>query len=447
MKGNKYLYLIVFIAVNGGLLFGLNMAGISGAVSSIQGFFSLSDSSLGVVVSSLTLGCLFGALTAGKLADVYGRKKVLILSSLLFTASAVLSYLSGNYSILIMARVLGGLAVGIVSVVGPMYISEISPANKRGVLVSFNQFAITIGILLAYVINYMFSGFEDSWRLMLGFPAVFGILFSVLLITVFPESPRWLLSVNRKDEALTILERVGVVKGSDEYAEIMKSESVHGQDAKVSIFEIFKGRVGYVVLLGTILAALQQVTGINAVVSYAPVIFAQANLGQDQALFQSILVGMINFLSTIFALWLIEKAGRKALLLWGTAGMSVSLAVIVLSFIFGWNETFPYTLLTALMLYIAFFAASLAPVMWVVTAEIFPNRVRAVALSFSTGVSWIGTTLVVQLFPLMLNSLGGQWVFGIFGVFSLLGFFFIKHFIPETKGKSLEQIEKELKLA
>lgn len=446
MKGNKYLYLIVFIAVNGGLLFGLNMAGISGAVSSIRDFFSLTDTSLGVVVSSLTLGCLLGALTAGKLADAFGRKKILILSSILFTLSAVLSYLSQNFSILIFARILGGLAVGIVSVVGPMYISEISPAHKRGILVSFNQFAITIGILLAYVINYFFNDLQDGWRLMLGFPAIFGLLFFILLLLVFPESPRWLLSVNRKDEAMKILDNVGVIEGSQEYNDIMRSQASHGNEKSVSILDIFKGRVGVVVLLGTTLAALQQITGINAVVSYAPVIFSQAHLGQDQALFQSILVGLINFLSTIFALWLIEKAGRKALLLWGTAGMTISLAVIVMSFIFGWNETFPYALLIALMLYIAFFAASLAPVMWVVTAEIFPNRVRAVALSFSTGISWIATTLVVQLFPLMLNKLGGQWVFGIFGVFSLLGFFFIKKFIPETKGKSLEQIEQELKL-
>ena len=212
---------------------------------------------------------------------------------------------------------------------------------------------------------------------------------------------------------------------------------------EASFSEIFKGKVGRVVLLGTLLAAFQQITGINAVVNYAPVIFEQTGVGGDTALLQSVLVGLINFLCTIVALWLVDRKGRKVLLLWGAVGMIVSLAYLTASFAFSWGGI---GVLIALLVYISFFAASFAPVMWVVTSEMFPNRVRGYALSFSTGISWICTFLTVQFSPWILNNWGGATLFGFFGVFSILAFFFVWRYIPETKGKTLEQIEKELGL-
>ncbi|MDD3077664.1 MAG: sugar porter family MFS transporter [Paludibacter sp.] len=446
MQNKKFLYWITFVAINGGLLFGLNMAGISGAVDMIKSEFSLTDSGLGTVAALLTIGCLIGALFTGNFTEKFGRKKVMIFTSLLYIISALGCALAESSAMLTVFRILSGLAVGATSVVGPMYISEISPARNRGMLVSMNQFAITIGIVLAYAIDYLFMDLGDnSWRYMMVVPAVFGVLYFIFLLIRFPESPRWLLAKGMKDEASAVLKKIG---GNElvevELPEMEKTLKTETKAEKVSFGELFRGKTGKIVLIGTLIAALQQITGINAIIMFAPEMFKAAGSAQSDSMMQSLIVGLVNFLMTIVALWLVDKKGRKTLLLWGAVGMIVSLAY--LTFEFSKPEQFGVGVLIALLVYISFFAASFAPVMWVIISEIYPNRIKGLAMSFSTAVSWLCTFLTVYFAPVIQGSLGLNYLFGIFGIFSIIAYVFVKIWIPETKGKTLEQIEKELKL-
>jgi sugar porter (SP) family MFS transporter len=446
MSNNKYLYWTTFVAINGGLLFGLNMAGISGAVDMIKGQFSLTDSGLGTVAALLTFGCLIGALFTGSFTEKYGRKKVMVTTAVLYIISALGCALSESSTMLIIFRVLSGLAVGGTSVVAPMYISEIAPAKNRGRLVSFNQFAITIGIVLAYIFDYFLIGLgENAWRYMLVVPAVFGVLYLIFLLAKFPESPRWLLAHGRKEEAIKVLSSIGgTTLVNEELPEMEKMLLVEDSKEKMSVSELFKGKTGKIVLIGTLIAALQQITGINAVIMFAPDIFQAAGSAKGDSMMQAMIVGMVNFLMTIVALWLVDKKGRKTLLLWGAVGMIISLAY--LSYEFTKPVQNGFGVMAALLVYISFFAASFAPVMWVIISEIYPNRIKGVAMSFSTAVSWLCTFLTVYFAPIIHGAFGLQYLFGIFGVFSIIAFVFVKFWIPETKGKSLEQIEKELGL-
>lgn len=446
MSNNKYLYWITFVAINGGLLFGLNMAGISGAVDMIKGEFSLTDSGLGTVAALLTFGCLIGALFTGTFTEKFGRKKVMIITAVLYIISAFGCALAESATMLVVFRVLSGLAVGATSVVAPMYISEIAPAHSRGRLVSLNQFAITIGIVLAYIFDYLLIGFGyNAWRYMLAVPGFFGVLFLLFLIVKFPESPRWLLAHARRDEAVKVLNSIGGNALVTEELPAMESTLIAEQKKdKMSVGELFKGKTGKIVLIGTIIAALQQITGINAVIMFAPDIFQAAGSAKGNSVMQAMIVGLVNFLMTIVALWLVDKRGRKTLLLWGAVGMIISLAY--LAFDFSKPVQNGAGVLIALLVYISFFAASFAPVMWVIISEIYPNRIKGVAMSFSTAVSWLCTFLTVYFAPVIHGALGLQYLFGIFCLFSIVAFVFVKFWIPETKGKSLEQIELELGL-
>jgi sugar porter (SP) family MFS transporter len=442
----RFLFWIVFVAINGGFLFGLNMAGISGAVDMIKGEFSLSDSGLGTVAALLTIGCLIGALFTGNFTEKYGRKNVMITTAILFIISALGCAFAGSSSILIIFRLLSGLAVGATSVVGPMYISEISPAHNRGKLVSMNQFAITFGILLAYIIDYSLLGLgENSWRYMLTVPAIFGTAYLIFLLTSLPESPRWLLSKNRKDEAINVIKKIGGQQLiNDELPEMEKILLIEKDKEKIRFGEIFKGKTGKIVLIGTLIAAFQQITGINAVIMFAPDIFQSAGSAKVDSMMLSVIVGLVNFFMTIVALWLVDKKGRKTLLLWGAVGMIISLAY--LCFEFARPKQNGIGVLIALLAYVSSFAASFAPVMWVIISEIYPNRIKGVAMSFSTAVSWLCVFLAVYFAPVIQGTLGLSYLFGIFGVFSVLAFVFVKIWIPETKGKTLEEIEMQLGL-
>ena len=440
----RFLSWVTFIAVMGGLLFGLNMAGISGAVDGIKGDFSLTDSGLGTVAALLTIGCLIGALFTGNFTEKYGRKNVMIVTAVLYIISALGCAFAGSSLMLIAFRILSGLAVGATSVVAPMYISEISPAKKRGRLVSFNQFAITIGIVVAYIFDYfLVSAGANSWRFMLAVPAIFGVIYLVFLLLDFPESPRWLLAHGRKEEAKKILNKLGGQKLVDEeMPEMEQALAAEQKKEKMSVSELFKGKTGKIVLIGTLIAAFQQITGINAVIMFAPDIFQAAGSAKVDSLMLSMIVGTVNFLMTIFALWLVDKKGRKTLLLWGAVGMFASLAYLTVEFAKAQqNGT---GVLIALLVYISFFAASFAPVMWVIISEIYPNRIKGVAMSFSTAVSWLCTFLTVYFAPVIHGALGLQYLFGIFGFFTVLAFVFVKFWIPETKGKSLETIQAEM---
>lgn len=446
MANNKYLYWITFIAINGGLLFGLNMAGIAGANDMIRAKFSLSGSGLGTVASLLTIGCLVSALFTGNFTEKYGRKKVMIATAVLYVVSALGCAFAGSVVMLTVFRILSGLAVGGTSVVGPMYISEISPAKNRGRLVSFNQFAITLGIVLAYIFDYflMDTG-TDAWRYMLVVPAIFGFVYLILLLTSFPESPRWLLANNQKEESKSVLLKIGgEALLAEEMPEMEKILSQEKTKEKVSFGELFRGKTGKIVLIGTLIAALQQITGINAVIMFSPDIFHAAGSASGASMVQAMIVGIVNFLMTIVALWLVDKEGRKTLLLWGAVGMIISLGYLSLEFSKATQNG--AGVLIAMLVYISFFAASFAPVMWVIISEIYPNRIKGIAMSFSTAVSWLCTFLTVYFAPVIQASLGLNYLFGIFGVFSIIAFVFVKVWIPETKGKSLEQIERELKL-
>jgi len=442
----RFLFWIMFVAVNGGFLFGLNMAGISGAVEMIKGEFTLSDSGLGTVAALLTIGCLIGALFTGNFTEKYGRKNVMVTTAVLYIISAIGCALAGSSAILIIFRLLSGLAVGATSVVGPMYISEISPAHNRGKLVSMNQFAITFGILVAYITDYLLIGLgENSWRYMLAVPAIFGTAYLIFLLTSLPESPRWLLSKNRREEAVSVMNRIGGQQLiDDELPEMEKILLIEKGKEKIRLGEIFKGKTGKIVLIGTLVAAFQQITGINAVIMFAPEIFQSAGSAKVDSMMLSVIVGLVNFFMTIIALWLVDKKGRKTLLLWGAAGMIISLAY--LCFEFAKPVQNGIGVLIALLVYISFFAASFAPVMWVIISEIYPNRIKGVAMSFSTAVSWLCVFLAVYFAPVIQGTLGLSYLFGIFGVFSILAFAFVKIWIPETKGKTLEEIEKQLGL-
>jgi sugar porter (SP) family MFS transporter len=442
MKKNTYVIMVTFIAALGGFLFGFDTAVISGANPFIQKYFQLTDISLGWAVSSVIVGCIVGAFSAGFVSDLLGRKKVLIVTAVLFTISAIGTALATDFDLFIIFRILGGVGVGAASALSPTYIAEISPADRRGRLVSINQLTIVLGILIVYFTNLLFaSSFGDeSWRWMLGSEAIPAVLFFILLFFI-PESPRWLYKNNQPEKARAVLRKLeGDSHVQEELREI--EETLRGDNEKVAFGDLFKGKMAKITAIGIVLAMLQQLVGINAIIYYAPNIFASAGAGLESALAQTVAIGAVNLTFTFVAINLVDRLGRRPLLLAGSVGMTVSLTFLVFSFL---SET-PggYGVLFSILGYIASFAATHAAVMWVVVSEIFPNKYRGSAMSVSLFLHWSSTYLVTQTFPWMLANKGGAFSFGIFAVISALSFVFVWYFVPETKGKSLEQIEKEL---
>lgn len=441
MKNSSFVLLSTFAAALGGLLFGFDSSVISGALKSIQPFFGLDAVGVGFSVSSAVIGCAIGAGTAGYMSDLIGRKKMLIVTSILFAVSSIGTSIPDSFAVFVFFRILCGISIGAVSVLSPTYIAEIAPANIRGRLVSLNQLMIVIGILVAYFSNYLIkqqaSG-ENDWRIMLGIGALPAVLFFSALLFA-PESPRWLMKKGKTAEAENILTKIG---GSVN-AKNAVAEMSHGLDEeKVPIGELFKGKMAVVFTLGLVLACLQQLVGINAVIYYAPTIFAKT--GGDE-FFQTVMVGVVNLTFTFVAIWLIDKVGRKLLMIYGSAGMGISLLLLVFAFIT--DQLAGNMVLFSILGYIASFAASLAPITWVVVTEIFPNKIRGTAMSVAIAAHWSCTFLVTQTFPYILEKIGGQYAFGIFAAISFFTLFFVWKYIPETKGKSLEQIQKELGVA
>lgn len=415
MKKSK-VFFYAFTAAFGALVVGLNMGGISGAIDLIEAEFSLSALAKGFVTGALMVGCLFGALLGGRLSDRYGRKPMLMISAVLLAVSAAGSaFFSASAAPLVIFRLIGGLGVGVLSAVIPTYITEISPAELRGTFVSFYQLFVVVGILVAYCANYFLAGTALNWHLMLGLPLVFAII-DILLLFALPESPLWL-------------------------AERGKTET---KEEKVAFNELFKGRMGYVVFLGSMLAFFQQITGINVVVNYAPSILAKLGIAGSDPLLQTVYIGVANLIFTVIALWLVGKFGRKTLLVCGCFGCTASLAY--LTYAYSVADPSSVGVLAAILAYIGFFALSLSPLMFVVTSEMYPSRIRGTAMAFSTGISWACAFLVVQFYPWMESTLGTNVAFGIFAALCLAAGLFIWFLIPETKGKSLEDIETELKL-
>ncbi len=438
MKG--YVILISVVAALGGLLFGFDTAVISGTINFIQPYFGLSEAGLGWTVSSLLFGCIAGVILAGKAGDHYGRKKVLMFAAMLFFISAVGSASAHVLIYFVAARILGGLAVGVASILSPMYIAEIAPAKYRGSLVSMNQLAIVIGILVAFFTNYLLvdTGI-NNWRWMLLVMAAPAILlfFSLFLV---PESPRWLVARQRNVEALAVL-----IKTSGE--ELAKSELQEIEETlknhKESVFrDLTEPKIRKLVFIGIILAVFQQITGINTIMYYAPKIFASLGDSNQSALLQTLAIGCTNVVFTFIAIAFIDRFGRKLLLLIGSGGMMIFL--LGLSSLYFMKQTSGIMVLVFILGYIACFCASLGPVVWVVISELFPNRLRSKGMSVAIVALWIACTIVSVAFPIMLEKLSGGITFLIFAVICLANLLYVWQYVPETKGKTLEELEHEL---
>ena len=442
MKVNfKYLLTISLVTALGGLLFGFDISVISGTIPFIQKVFHLNETLKGWVVSSALIGCIIGASYSGRLGDYFGRKKVLLVIAVLFGISAVGSGLSNSIPTFVIYRILGGLAVGGASVLAPMYIAEVSPAHLRGRMVSLNQLTIVLGISMAYFSNYFLLAIgENAWRWMFIAEAVPSLLFFVALFIV-PESPRWLVARNDESKARFVLEKVA---GSDfarfELSEI--KDSLAGSTKRGGLKDAFKKKYTLILFLGIFLAVFQQWSGINVIFFYAPDIFAKANLGVDAALFQTTLVGLMNIVFTILAMRVIDKMGRKKLMLIGSAGMVV--CYVIIGYLFQINRTDDWLLLTFIIITPAFFAFGLGPTVWVVLSEIFPNKIRGAAMSIATFSLWVGCYTLTLTFPIFVEALSAAVTFWIYAVVCIIGFVVIYKTLPETKGVSLEKLEKML---
>jgi SP family arabinose:H+ symporter-like MFS transporter len=436
----SYVVLVSIVAALGGLLFGFDTAVISGTLSFIQPYFGLSEAGLGWTVSSLLFGCIAGVMLAGKAGDHFGRKKVLMLAAILFFLSAIGSATAHSLLIFVLARITGGVAVGVASILSPMYIAELAPARHRGFLVSLNQLAIVIGILVAFFSNWVLvdTG-SNNWRWMLLVMAAPAVLLFLSLFPV-PESPRWLVARDRKDDAYRILVKTaGEVNARSELAEIEDTLKNHQEAA---YRELLMPKIRPLLFMGILLAVFQQITGINTIMYYAPKIFANIGQSNDSALLQTIAIGGTNLIFTIAGMILIDRIGRKILVLLGSAGMMLMLAG--LSALFFLKLTSGVWVLTMILGYIAFFAASLGSAIWVMVAEIFPNRLRSKGMSVAIMALWLACAIVSISFPQMLEKLSGGITFLIFAVICLGNFLYVFRFVPETKGKSLEELEKKI---
>lgn len=417
-------------------MFGFDIAIISGAVPFIQPYFGWNELQLGWGVSSLLVGAIVGAFGSGILSDMFGRKKVLIFVALFFAFSCTFTALASSSFIFISARLFGGLAVGAASVLSPMYVAEVAPPKNRGMLVSVYQLAIVLGILCSYTINYGLHNIDNNWRWMFATGIIPSVLFFAGLFFI-PESPRWLYKAGRQDESLKVLTRIGGESlAKVEIREI--AETLKENSGSVSAGAIFKPGVRKVMIIGFLLAVFVQISGINTVIDYAPKILLAAGVEINNALLQTSLVGFINFIFTFVAILFIDKLGRRSLYLIGTMGMVVTLVMLAISFYLKMEGIFT---LICILLFIAFFASCIGPVFWTLLSEIFPNKIRGKALAFASFTQWIFNFLVVLLFPHFLASMGGAKTFLFLAVMAFLQWLFTYLYVPETKGKSLEEIE------
>jgi len=443
-----YVMLVCMVAALGGLLFGYDTGVINGAIGPLKAHFVLDANWAGWATGCALVGCAIGAAIAGVLSDWLGRKKVLILSAILFFISAVGTALPKNITIFIIYRIIGGLGVGAASMSSPMYIAEISPAKIRGRMVSVNQFAIVTGFLVVYFVNYFIAlqgdqmwNQESGWRWMFGSEALPALLLLVLLFFV-PESPRWLTKQDRSNEALEILTRVnGAVYAKTELSEIKDSIAHESESLK----QLFQPGMKIVLVIGIVLAVLQQVTGINVFLYFGTEIFKKMGSDTNAALLQTVIVGVVNLSFTIIAIWMVDRLGRKPLMIIGSVGMGLSLLGMGLM---AYVQKTDLWVLLFILGYIACFALSVGPVTWVILSEIFPTRIRGRAMAIATVCLWVANYVVSQTFPMMeennwlLEKFHHAFPFWLYGIFCVVLVTFVWRFVPETKGKTLEEIEK-----
>ncbi|WP_276255310.1 sugar porter family MFS transporter [Halomontanus rarus] len=447
---NPFVYVVAALAALNGLLFGFDTGVISGAMLYIRDTFELTalfgyaiDPSYveGIVVSGAMVGAIVGAALGGRLADRLGRRRLILVGAVVFFVGSLIMAVAPTVEVLIVGRILDGVGIGFASVVGPLYISEISPPKIRGSLVSLNQLTITSGILIAYLVNYAFAS-GGEWRWMLGLGMVPAVVLFVGMVFM-PESPRWLYEQGREKDAREVLARTRVEsRVGDELREI--EETVRTESG--TLRDLFQPWVRPMLIVGVGLAAFQQVTGINTVIYYAPTILESTGFADTASILATVGIGVVNVAMTVVAILLIDRTGRRPLLLSGLAGMTVMLGVLGVAFyvpglsgLVGWIAT------GSLMLYVAFFAIGLGPVFWLLIAEIYPMQVRGTAMGTVTVVNWAANLLVSLTFLRLVDVFGQSGTFWLYGGLSFLALVFCYQLVPETKGRSLEEIEADLR--
>ena len=449
-----YLLLICFVSAMGGLLFGYDWVVIGGAKIFYEPFFHLEHSAAlrGWAMSSALIGCLVGALLSGRWSDRYGRKKMLIIAAFLFILSAVGTGATNSFNWFIFYRIVGGLGIGIASNVSPVYIAEVSPASIRGKLVSLNQLTIVLGILFAQLANWLIGesytssygtltakGVEWAWRLMFWAELIPAVLFFIMAL-VIPESPRWLAAFGQEERARRILVRIG---GND-FAEQTLADALqatHVKTEEANWKTLAKPDVRNVLLIGIVLAVFQQWCGINVIFNYAHEIFSAAGYAVSDVLMNIVVTGITNVIFTFVAIYTVDKLGRRSLMLIGSAGLTVIYLTLGICYYIGFSG---WPMLLLVVLAIACYAMSLAPVVWVVLSEIFPARIRGMAMALSTFFLWVACFILTYTFPILNETAGAAGTFWIYGIVCMAGCLFIRIKLPETKGKTLGEIEREL---
>jgi sugar porter (SP) family MFS transporter len=453
-----YLISLAFVSAMGGLLFGYDWVVIGGAKPFYELYFNItSDATLqGWAMSSALLGCILGAVLSGFVADRLGRKIPLIFSAFLFTISSIGTGYVDSLEPFILYRLLGGLGIGLASTLSPMYIAEIAPAKKRGQFVAINQLTIVVGILAAQIINLWIAepiadnatpqdilaswNGQTGWRYMFWACAVPAGAFLVLMFFL-PESPRFLAKVNKDDETLKILTKIGGENYAKEELENIKNTMNQDGVESISASEFLSPKVKPIMIIGIILAVFQQWCGINIIFNYAEEIFKSAGYSVGDMLFNIVITGSVNLIFTVVAMRTVDNWGRRKLMLFGSIGLAVVYLLLGSAYFF---QLSGLPVLMLVIIAIAIYAMSLAPITWVVLSEIFPNRIRGVAMSIATFALWIACFLLTFTFPILNKSLGSYGTFWVYSAICFAGYLFIKNKLPETKGKSLEEIEKEL---
>jgi SP family arabinose:H+ symporter-like MFS transporter len=453
----RYVWGVTLVSAMGGLLFGYDWVVIGGAKPFYETFFHLTTpSEVGWAMSSALVGCLAGALLSGGLSDRFGRKRLLSLAAFLFTVTGVLTALAPTFSFFVGNRLLGGVAIGLASNLSPMYIAEISPAAMRGRFVSVNQLTIVIGILAAQLVNWLVArpvpagataadilaswNGQSGWRWMFGAEAVPALLFFFLMFLV-PESPRWLVKNGRAEAASRVLAKVGGPGFAAEALAEIRSTLDAAEIGRVRFRDLLEPGLKKVLIIGVVLAVYQQWCGINVIFYYAQEIFTAAGYGVSDVLFNIVVTGAVNLIFTLVAIRLVDRMGRRPLMLAGSAGLAVVFGLVGASYAL--HSRGPH-ILVLVVTAMALYALSLAPVTWVLLSEIFPNRIRGAAMSVSTFALWAACFVLTFTFPHLNKGLGPAGTFWIYAGISVLGFLFIRSRVRETKGKTLEEIEREL---
>ena len=453
-----YLVFLSVVAALGGFLFGYDTAVISGTIAQVTEQFGLDALQQGWYVGCALIGSIIGVLFAGILSDKFGRKSTMILSAILFSTSAIGCAVSADFNQLVIYRIIGGVGIGVVSIISPLYISEVAVAQYRGRLVSLYQLAVTIGFLGAYLVNYQLLGYSMSkpdastgwwnlifvsevWRGMLGMETLPAIMFFIIIFFI-PESPRWLILKGKEEKATNILERI-YTSSKEALFQLTETKSVLSSESKSEWKLLLQPGIRKAVIIGVCIAMLGQFMGVNAVLYYGPSIFENAGLSGGDSLFYQVLVGLVNTLTTVLALVIIDKVGRKKLVYYGVSGMVISLILIATYFIYGesWGISSIF-LLIFFLFYVFCCAVSICAVVFVLLSEMYPTRVRGLAMSIAGFALWIGTYLIGQLTPWMLQNLTPAGTFILFAIMCVPYMLIVWKLVPETTGKSLEEIER-----